>query len=194
MTGAAAATKFVPLILAPLFATGTGDRRPRQLALFAGALAATLAALFIPFMPSGGLHRLWDLTIGFQIGRQTPFSIWTLYPSVAWLKPLATAVALALACAVAFVPRRRSAEQVAALAAAVLIASQVPAAYWFYFYVVWFAPFALIALFATHLPLDIPRGIQIPSGMRVWSTPSSSPTLSGSPPSRRQKVTTAPQR
>ncbi len=36
--GLGTAAKFVPLALAPLFAVGTGDRRPRSLALFAFAL------------------------------------------------------------------------------------------------------------------------------------------------------------
>jgi hypothetical protein len=41
---------------------------------------------------------------------------------------------------------------VAALAAAVIVATQLPVGHWFYFYIVWFAPFVLIALFAAHVP------------------------------------------
>jgi hypothetical protein len=63
---------------------------------------------------------------------------------------VARGVAAALALAVAWWPRRRAATQVAALAAAVLIAIQLGATHWFYFYVVWFLPFVLAALFATH--------------------------------------------
>jgi len=37
--------------------------------------------------------------------------------------------------------------QVAALAAAVAIAVQLPATHWFYFYIPWFAPLAFVALF-----------------------------------------------
>ena len=80
-------------------------------------------------------------------------------------------------------------QHVLIIAAAVLIAAQLPAGHWFYLYVVWFAPFVLIALFAAHFPLDIPRGTQIPSGMRVWSTLSSSPISSASRRSRRRKAT-----
>ncbi len=58
--------------------------------------------------------------------------------------------AIALAAAVAFVPRRRSPAQIAALGAAVLIALQLGMTYWFYLYVVWFAPFVLISLFTEH--------------------------------------------
>jgi hypothetical protein len=176
--GAAIAAKFAPLALVPLFARG----RTRA---YVAALVATLAVLFLPFMPSP--QRLWDLTLGFQLHRQTPFSLWILYPSLAWLKAMLAIGALLLAAAVAFVPRERGPAQLAALAAAVLIAVQLTSSYWFYFYVVWFAPFVLIALFS----LDIPRSTQIPSGIRAWSTHSSSPISSGSRRSRRQRVTTA---
>jgi hypothetical protein len=44
-------------------------------------------------------------------------------------------------------PRRRSTAQLAALCAAILAAVQIPSNYWLYFYVVWFAPFLLAALF-----------------------------------------------
>ena len=48
--------------------------------------------------------------------------------------------AAVLAIIVAFVPRRRSLPQIAALAAAVLIAVQLFADHWFYLYIVWFVP------------------------------------------------------
>jgi hypothetical protein len=44
---------------------------------------------------------------------------------------------------VAFLPRKRDARQVVALAAAVMIAVQLPAAHWFYFYLAWTAPLVL---------------------------------------------------
>ncbi len=47
-------------------------------------------------------------------------------------------------------PRRRTPEQIAALGAAVLIALQLAVTHWFYLYVVWFAPFVLVAVFAAH--------------------------------------------
>ncbi len=45
-------------------------------------------------------------------------------------------------------PRRRDAFQVAALGAAVTIAVQLTVSHWFYLYIVWFAPLALVALMA----------------------------------------------
>ena len=56
--------------------------------------------------------------------------------------------AVLLALLVAFIPRRRSLPQVAALAGAVTIAVQLPAIHWFYYYIVWFLPFVLVALLA----------------------------------------------
>jgi len=44
-------------------------------------------------------------------------------------------------------PRRKSAIQVAALAAAVIIALQIAANYWLYSYITWFFPMVLVALF-----------------------------------------------
>jgi hypothetical protein len=53
-----------------------------------------------------------------------------------------------LAIAVALWPRSKTPTQVAALAAAVVIAVQLGATHWFYFYVVWFLPLVLVAAFA----------------------------------------------
>ena len=66
--------------------------------------------------------------------------------SLEWLQTAVKALAVGLALAVAFVPRRRSLVQVAALAAAVLIAVELTAEHWFYLYIPWFAALALPAL------------------------------------------------
>ena len=42
----------------------------------------------LPFVPDGGLRELYDTTIGFQLGRGSPFSLWALHPSLDWLQPL----------------------------------------------------------------------------------------------------------
>ena len=141
-------TKFGSLALAPLLAAGRGDRRPRTVAIFAASFFATAAIVTVPLLPDGGFRELYDRSAGYQASRGSPFSIWSLEPS---LEPLQTATkvfAVALGIAVFFVPRRRTVPQVAALAAAVLIAVQVTATHWFYPYAVWFAPLVLVALFA----------------------------------------------
>ena len=143
--GLGAVAKFAPLLLAPLFAAGLG-RRPRELALFALALAAVLAAAVLPFVPDGGLRELYDRTVGYQAGRPSPFSLWGQSESLGWLQTVVQAAAVGLAILVAFVPRHRGPLQVAALGAAVIIALQLGVTHWFYLYVSWFAPLALVAL------------------------------------------------
>jgi hypothetical protein len=145
-----AAAKFVPLALAPLFAAGTGDRRPRPIVVFAAVFAAICALTVVLYLPPGGPREFWDTTIGYQLGRESVFSPWGLWESLEPLQTILKAGAAALAIAVAFVPRRRTPVQVAALGAAVIIALQLAAMHWFYFYLVWFAPFLLAALFGAH--------------------------------------------
>ena len=93
-------------------------------------------------------------TIHYQIVRPDVFSPWALHPG---LKPLQTVLevfAVLLALAVALVPGERSLARVGALAGAVTIAIQLPATHWFYYYIVWFLPFLLVAVLA---PLARPR-------------------------------------
>ena len=52
------------------------------------------------------------------------------------------------AIAVAFVPRRKSILQLAALTAAVLLGFELVLTHWFYLYLPWFFPFAAIAVLA----------------------------------------------
>jgi hypothetical protein len=136
------AAKFVPLALAPLFAR-------RSTLIFVATLALVVAATVLPFVPDGGLREMYDRTIGYQAGRPSPFGIWGQVD----LGPLHTAVkvaAVGLALLVAFVPRRPTPRQVAALGAAVVIAVQLAATHWFYLYVVWFVPFVLVVIFGAY--------------------------------------------
>lgn len=151
MAALAGLTKFGPLALAPLLAAGTGERgerHPLSLAAFATFFAVTAAIVTLPLLPDGGPRELYDRSLGYQASRGSPFSLWGQAPSLDALQTVAKVLAVALACAVFFVPRRRSVFQVAALAAAVLIAIQFTANHWFYPYAVWFAPLMLFAVFA----------------------------------------------
>jgi hypothetical protein len=47
-------------------------------------------------------------------------------------------------------PRVRTVPQVAALAAAIIVAVEICMGQWFYFYIVWFAPLVFVALFGVH--------------------------------------------
>ena len=140
--GVGAAAKFVPLALAPLFAR-------RAPLVFASALALLVAATVLPLVPDGGPRELYDRTVGYQAGRPSPFAIWGQV-ELGWLHTAVKAAAVGLALLVAFVPRRPSPGQVAALGAAVVIAVQLAATHWFYLYVVWFLPFVLVVVLGAY--------------------------------------------
>jgi hypothetical protein len=150
MIALAGLAKFAPLALAPLLAThGLHDRpwgeRLRRLALFALAFAAVAAAVLVPFVDDPRVF--WDRTLGFQAGRDAPFSLWGLH-DLPVAQRVVQAGALLLALSVAVLPRRRDLAGLCALAAAVLIALQLAADYWFYLYLVWFFPLLFLALLA----------------------------------------------
>jgi hypothetical protein len=162
MTALAGLTKFAPLALAPLFAAGpragllspdpeTGEgpfagSRVRGLTLFALALVGVSALAMLQTLLDPGLSTFWDRTIVNQVDRESPFSIWGQEPDLDWLRAALMVATAVLAVLVAFLPRLRTLPQIAALAAAILIALQLTAQHWFYLYIVWFFPLALAAL------------------------------------------------
>jgi hypothetical protein len=145
---AAAAVKFGPLGLVPLFAAGRGERDPRTLVLFGLPFLAVWAVVLIPLLPDGGLSEFYDRTFGYQASRGSPFSVWGLAPSLEPLQPLVRALPVLAGIAAFFLPRRRSTAAVAALGAALLILTQLGSMHWFYFFILWFAPYVFVALFA----------------------------------------------
>jgi hypothetical protein len=153
LVGIGAASKFFPAILLPLAAVGRGDAdRSAVRRVLAGFVIAVGASIAL-FLPPGGLKEMWDHTIGFQLTRPDIFSIWALHPSLAPIKVAVEGFAVILSVVVAFRPRgERTPAQVAALAAAVTIAVQLPALHWFYLYIVWFLPLVLIAVLAADAP------------------------------------------
>jgi hypothetical protein len=102
--------------------------------------------VLLPVLPEGGVREVWDRTFGFQLGRDSPFSIWGQEDSLRWGQDVVKALAMLLAVGVALLPARKTALQVAALGAAVMIALQLGLSHWFYLYIVWWLPLALIAL------------------------------------------------
>jgi hypothetical protein len=160
----AAAAKFAPLALAPLFASGRGEARLRSWIWFTLAAVLVVVVTVLPVIPpEGGLRVMYDQTIGFQLGRESPFSIWGQNPGLDPLLAVVKVAALALAVTVAFVPRRRDAFQVAALGAAVLIATQLVAEHWFYLYIAWFTPFMLAALYGEYATERGDTDAQVPA-------------------------------
>jgi hypothetical protein len=144
-------TKLAPLALVPLLALHDLRRTgPRGLLAFGLGGAAALALALAPVLLSGdSLTTMYDRTLGFQAGRDSPFSPWGQYgwdtAQAAW-----QVVAVLGAVALAVVPRRTDGAGLAAAAAAVLIAFQLAATHWFYLYVVWFFPLAMVALLARY--------------------------------------------
>jgi hypothetical protein len=148
MAALATFAKFAPAVLAPMLAT-YGKKRSRFLLGF--ALTAIALMLWPAIDP--GLHTVYDRTIAYQSGRNSPFSIWGQVPS---LEPLRTAILVAvaaLAIAFAWRPKDKQLFQVAALGAALLIGVQLTMHHWFYLYIVWFYPLLLIAM-AVRSPID----------------------------------------
>jgi hypothetical protein len=149
LVGVGAAAKWFPAILLPLVAVGHGDEGESRVRKTVIAFVITVGGSIALFLPSGGLIEVWNHTLGFQLSRPDIFSIWALHPALAPFKIALEAFAVILAVIVAFRPRgTRSPAQVAALAAAVTIAVQLPALHWFYLYIVWFLPLVLIAVLA----------------------------------------------
>ena len=142
----AAAAKFAPLALVPLWAS-YDRRRARDALAFALAFGALTVLLWLPVLPDGGVRELWDRTVGFQLGRDSPFSIWGL-EDLGWAQDIVKVFAVMLAVAVAVHPRVKTPLVVAALGAAALIGLQLALSHWFYLYIVWWLPLAFVALLA----------------------------------------------
>ena len=119
----AAAAKFAPLALVPLWAAHD-RRRARDAIAFALAFGAVTVLLWLPVLPDGGVRELWDRTVGFQLGRDSPFSIWGL-EDLGWAQDIVKALAVALAVGVAMHPRIKTPLVVAALGAATLVGLQL---------------------------------------------------------------------
>ena len=149
-------TKFASLVVVPLWLTYP-DRRPSR-RVGAAFLLMTLAAFSIVLLDPSPLHELrvfWDRTVGFQIGREAPFSLWDWeqyhargLPDLRILQHVLQVLLVAGALAAAVLPRRKSPLQLAALTAALLAGFELVLTYWLYTYIPWFFPFAAVALFA----------------------------------------------
>ena len=144
-------TKFAPLSLVPLLALhGTQGRslreRVRAVARFALGFAITAAIAMLPVWLQGDLGLVWDRTLGFQLDRDAPFSVWGRYDGLDGVQVAVQAAAVVFAVAAAFLPRRRDVIGLAAVAGSILLLLQLGTTYWFYLYIVWVLPFAFVAL------------------------------------------------
>ncbi|HYC82442.1 MAG TPA: glycosyltransferase 87 family protein [Solirubrobacterales bacterium] len=175
--------KFVPAVLGPMLLTyrppGETRRLPRTALLFAaGFVLVGVAAMLWPAIDPG-LRTVFDRSLGAQTGRSSPFSVWG-QANLEWLHTLLLAALAALALALAFVPRRKSLLQVAALSAALVIGVQLTLHHWFYLYIVWFYPLLLVALaLLERAPGAKPGGG--PALNPTAAAPAPSPARSGPP-------------
>jgi hypothetical protein len=149
-------TKFGALLVAPLWAAYPSLSPRRVLRFSIGFLVATVAAFAIVLLeprPWRAVETLWERTVGFQAGRDSPFSPWGWgqyhaegIPDLGFVQPVLAVFAVVLAVAVALVPREKGPVELAALTAAVLVAFQLSLTHWFYLYLPWLAPFVLLWL------------------------------------------------
>jgi hypothetical protein len=167
-------TKFAALLLAPLWATYPRADRRALLRFAASFAVATLAAFSILALEPDLFHAVrtfWDRTVGFQVGRDSPFSIWGWgqyhakgIPDLGFLQPFVAAFAVLLALVLAVRPRRKGPVELAALTAAILVAFELALTHWFYLYLPWLFPFVALWLLLPETPeLDQENGTRTAS-------------------------------
>ena len=158
-TALAGWTKFASLLVVPLWLTYRSGLRPASVLRFAAGfgVATVLAFSILLLEPSlwTALETFWDRTIAFQLGRDSPFSVWGWgqyhaagIPDLASLQTVVQVVTIVLAGVVAAVPREKGPLELAALTAAVLLGVQLSLTHWFYLYLPWMLPFVLLAVLA----------------------------------------------
>jgi hypothetical protein len=152
-------TKFASLLVLPLWLGYPTARRPRPAARTLLAFAvATVVVFFVLFLEPSPLHAarvFYDRTVSFQIGRDSPFSVWDWrqyhakgLPDLHILQRVLQVALVAGAVVLGWVPRERSPLRLVALTAALLIGFELVLTHWFYLYLPWFYPFVVLALVA----------------------------------------------
>jgi hypothetical protein len=163
-------SKFAALVVAPLWLTYPG-RRPsgRFLAGFAAATVAAFSVVLLEPSPAHELRVFWDRTVAWQVGRDSPFSLWDWrqyyargLPDLHVVQRVLEGVLVVGALAAAVVPRRKSPLQLAALTAALLAGFELVLTYWLYTYIPWFFPFAAIAVLAPAAVVRAPVDVENP--------------------------------
>jgi hypothetical protein len=149
--------KLASLPTVPLWLTYPDGLTLRSALRFGAAfLVASVAAFSVLALDpdvAAAARTFWDRSIAFQAGRNSPFSIWGWgqyhargIPDLEVVQRIVQAGVIALAGVVAAVPRRKGPLELAALTAAVLLAVQLSLTHWFYLYLPWVLPFAVLAL------------------------------------------------
>jgi hypothetical protein len=153
VTALAAWTKLAGLIVVPLWLTYPRPEVRRRQAVL--AFVATTVLVFWILLLGNPLHEarvFYERTFVIQFDRHSPFSLWDWgqyhidLPDLRWLQHVLQALLAIAALAVAFVPRRKSPLQLAALTGALLVAFELLLTHWSALYIAWFFPFAAFAL------------------------------------------------
>jgi hypothetical protein len=156
-TALASWTKFATLLVVPLWATYPRPSLGGVVRFTLFFLLATLAAFGIVLLEPDPLHAVrvfWDRTLGFQLERNSPFSLWDWgqyhargIPDLHVAQLVLQAGVLVLAGVAAVVPARKGPLELAALTAAILLGFELVLTHWFYLYLPWVLPFFVLALF-----------------------------------------------
>jgi hypothetical protein len=157
-------TKFGALVVAPLWLTYP-DRRPKPRFVLGFLVATAVAFVVLLFEPSP-LHAarvFWDRTLGWQLGRESPFSLWDWrqyhaagIPDLHLVQRVLQGLLIGAALALPFWPRRKSPLQLAALTSVLLLGFELVLTHWFYLYIPWFFAFSALATLAP-APARAPR-------------------------------------
>jgi hypothetical protein len=150
-------TKFASLLLLPLWSGYPEARRPRAAALtLLGFALATVVVFFVLFLEPSPAHAarvFFDRTVRYQVGRDSPFSLWDWrqyhargLPDLHLVQRALQALLVAGALALGWWPRRRSPLRMAALTTVLLVGFELVLTHWSYLYLPWFFPFAAMAL------------------------------------------------
>jgi hypothetical protein len=158
--GAAAAlsgwTKFGTLLVAPLWMSYPRLTPRIAIRFVAGWAIATILAFSIVLLEPNPLHALRifeQRTLGWQLGRQSVFSLWDWrqyhakgIPDLHRVQQVLEAIVVAASLAVAFVPRTKSLLQLTALTGMLIAGFELVLTHWFYLYIPWFFPFVIAAM------------------------------------------------
>jgi hypothetical protein len=119
------------------------------------ATVAAFSILLLEPSPLHAAHEFYRRTISTQIHRESPFSLWDWrqyhaagLPDLHVVQRVLEVVLVVATVVFAFLPRRKSPLQLAALTAVLLLGFELVLTHWFYLYIPWFFPFAAFALLA----------------------------------------------
>ncbi|MDO8737296.1 MAG: glycosyltransferase family 87 protein, partial [Thermoleophilia bacterium] len=149
LLGFATQVKFFPALLGPLWASFPHTWRGwgRRTLFVLGFIVAAAITLPVIFLGEGTFTTFVERSLRWQIGRDSPFSIWGQHTdALAGIQRVGQYVLVFLAIASFFWPPRKSLGQLAAASAALLIGFEMLQTHWFYLYIPWFFPLAFMAI------------------------------------------------